>query len=402
MAKFDDKVNGNTVDADEYNNIVRASKNAIEDSGQTIDSTNTQLSEAIANYVGSGSFYTDSGAANAYVVSPIGSFRSPESYQDGMIVRFRAGNASTTASTINVNGLGVKNIKLEDGSTDVTTEITTDKDTFLRFDFANDVFQVLQLVSPRSSTTAFGRSLLPDTVTIANGTDSDHDIDFSGGNFNFDDGSGQYIVSALTKQIDANWAVGDNAGGLDTGTVAADTTYHCFAIYDSTNIVSDYIFSLSATSPTLPGTYDKKRRVGSVITDGSANILNFVQDGKRFYFESPVSDFSQTTLPTAVQTITMTTPIGIVTTPIMNVFFGSATLGSSTRTIIFTEVGQPDLAPSGSLFDIRVDQGSNEIEGTTTLVNSTRTDTSSQIRYRVSTTGISMTIMTRGWTDNNL
>jgi hypothetical protein len=142
MTKFDDKVNGNTVNADEYNNMVRASKNAIEDSGQTIDATNTQLSEAIANYVGSGNYYTDSGSANTYVLGAIGSFKAPASYQDGMEVRFRAGNASTTASTINVAGLGVKNIKLEDGTTDIATEIVTTKDTVLRYDNTGGVFRL--------------------------------------------------------------------------------------------------------------------------------------------------------------------------------------------------------------------------------------------------------------------
>jgi hypothetical protein len=143
MAKFDDKVNGNTVDADEYNNIVRASKNTITDSGQSIDTSNTQLSTAVANYVASGDYYTDSGSANTYVLSNVGSFKTPNTYLDGMIVRFRAGNQSTAASTVNVGGLGVKNIKLADGTTDISTQITTTADTFLRFDSAGDEFHYL-------------------------------------------------------------------------------------------------------------------------------------------------------------------------------------------------------------------------------------------------------------------
>ena len=56
MVKFDDKINGNTEDANEYNNRVISFKNAMEESGQTIDATNTTLSEAIANYTGSANF----------------------------------------------------------------------------------------------------------------------------------------------------------------------------------------------------------------------------------------------------------------------------------------------------------------------------------------------------------
>ncbi|GAG80868.1 unnamed protein product, partial [marine sediment metagenome] len=48
-----------------------------------------------------------------------------------------------------------------------------------------------------------GVALLPKQITISNGTDTDHDIDFTAGNFQFDDGSGQAVATALTKQIDA-------------------------------------------------------------------------------------------------------------------------------------------------------------------------------------------------------
>jgi hypothetical protein len=63
-------------------------------------------------------FYTDGGAANAYVLSPSGSFLAPEAYFVGMSVRFIPTNTNTGASTINVDGLGVKNIKQKNGSSD--------------------------------------------------------------------------------------------------------------------------------------------------------------------------------------------------------------------------------------------------------------------------------------------
>ncbi len=52
-------------------------------------------------------YAADSGAADAYVVtlSPV-----PAGYTNGMVVRFKAANANTGASTVNVNSLGVKNI----------------------------------------------------------------------------------------------------------------------------------------------------------------------------------------------------------------------------------------------------------------------------------------------------
>jgi hypothetical protein len=155
MAKFDDKVNGNTVNADEYNNMVRASKNLIEDSGQTIDSSNTQQSEAVANYVGSANFYTDSGVANAYVLSTTGSFKAPTALVDGLEVRFRTSNPNTGASTINVAGLGNVDIKEADGVTDVGASfISSTSDNRLRYDAGNSAF------IPAVSADSFNKNLI--------------------------------------------------------------------------------------------------------------------------------------------------------------------------------------------------------------------------------------------------
>ena len=59
----------------------------------------------------------DTGVANAYVVAFTAPL-VPTTYVDKMQVRIRikSGNTNTGASTINVNGLGVKSIKQRDGS----------------------------------------------------------------------------------------------------------------------------------------------------------------------------------------------------------------------------------------------------------------------------------------------
>ena len=306
MTKFDNKINGNTVSADEYNNIVGAPKNLIENSGQTIDSSNTQLSKAVANYVASGSFYTDSGIANAYVLNTTGSFQAPTAYVDGMEVRFRTSNTNTGASTININGLGAKNIKNSDGTTDILAGfISNNRDISLRF--YNDCFIPSNEITQATTSTA-GQSLLPDQITISNGTDSDHDIDFTAGNFQFDDGSGQAIATALTKQIDAAWVVGDNAGGLFTGSVAADTFYYCFVIKNLSTGVIDAGFDPSYSSPTLPSGYTKKDYRGAILTDGSGNIRSFIRKGDTFVFDSPIANYYPTPTSGVFASYTMTVP----------------------------------------------------------------------------------------------
>lgn len=55
----------------------------------------------------------DTGSANAYVVTLTG---VSTLYSAGLRIQFKAGNANTTASTLNVNGQGAKNITYQDAS----------------------------------------------------------------------------------------------------------------------------------------------------------------------------------------------------------------------------------------------------------------------------------------------
>ncbi|MEE4110554.1 MAG: hypothetical protein V2I24_14480 [Halieaceae bacterium] len=66
-----------------------------------------QLAQGRANHA------LDTGAANAYVVALS---KAPSAYTAGLQVRFLAANANTGASTLNVNGLGVKNLRRQDGT----------------------------------------------------------------------------------------------------------------------------------------------------------------------------------------------------------------------------------------------------------------------------------------------
>jgi hypothetical protein len=81
------------------------------------------------------------------------------------------------------------------------------------------------------------------------------------------------VPSALTVTITTS-----GAGGLDTGSEAASTWYAVFVISDSTGTNSPVgLFSLSATSPTLPSGYDIFRRVGWVRNNASSDFRRFEQ-----------------------------------------------------------------------------------------------------------------------------
>lgn len=129
------------------------------------------------------------------------------------------------------------------------------------------------------------------SIRVSQGTDTAHDVTFSAGKArSADDADNIVLSSGITKQIDAAWALGDDAGGLDTGSVGNNSIYYLWVIKRSDTGVVDALLSLSATAPTMPADYDLAQRVGWVRTDGSANILAFVQD------ETDLAEFRYSTV----------------------------------------------------------------------------------------------------------
>lgn len=140
MQNIPTKTDGvSTLPAVEFNQIPDELENSITDSGQTLAiGTLDQVSKAMSIYAAGGDFYTESGAADAYVLNLIGSKKAPIAYFNGMRIRFLPGNVNTGASTVNVDSLGNKNIKLADGSTDPAAgDIPADEEISLTFDGTN-------------------------------------------------------------------------------------------------------------------------------------------------------------------------------------------------------------------------------------------------------------------------
>lgn len=72
----------------------------------------------------------------------------------------------------------------------------------------------------------------------------------------------------------------NGAGGLDTGTIAVSTFYAVYAIGDSYNVnPGSVILSKNIVAPQFPMGYNIARRIGYILTDSSALVLNFWQFG---------------------------------------------------------------------------------------------------------------------------
>jgi len=152
-------------------------------------------------------------------------------------------------------------------------------------------------------------------LTTSNGTDTSHDIDIAVGEcIDSQNTEGIRLTSALTKQIDANWAVGTNAGGFPSGlTIAADTWYHLFTILDrdTGTVDAGWDTSLIAANLLADATaYDAYRRIASNLTDGSSNLLNYLQVSNIFRWLVPVLDVDVSDQGTSYTTRTMSVPTG--------------------------------------------------------------------------------------------
>ena len=104
-------------------------------------------------------------------------------------------------------------------------------------------------------------------------------------------------TATWAKMLNATWVQGFGYGGLDTGTIQPNTTYHCHAIRQDSTGDLDFLFSTSATSPVIPSGWTRVQRLGAVLTGGSGNIWPFVQSGNTFLFDvaDGVTAYSSTT-----------------------------------------------------------------------------------------------------------
>lgn len=144
-------------------------------------------------------------------------------------------------------------------------------------------------------------------LTMSNAADATNDITVDTGEAK-DEGHAAVLTlaSAITKQIDAAWAVGTNAGGMNTGAVANNTWYEVHLIKRTDTGVVDAMFTTTANRATLPANYTLQRRIGWV-RRGTATNLAFTQVDDYFTLTTQINDVSATATATAAA-VTVTVP----------------------------------------------------------------------------------------------
>jgi hypothetical protein len=226
---------------------------------------------------------------------------------------------------------------------------------------------------------------------LTNAADTDHDITIAVGTCR--DSTNAYtltLASAMTKQIDAAWAAGTNAGGLDTGAVGNSTFYYIFLIRKDSDGSIDALFSTSATSPTLPAGYTYFRRIGSLLTDGSANIRNGVWTGDGFHLNTFISDRNYAAVANTDRIlITTSVPPGMI-----GHFMTMTGSASGTNYASSGPTTDADIAPSA--YNDCLYTANTTHQSTDRYI---KVDASSRIYVRGSSTNITYGVKTLGWID---
>jgi hypothetical protein len=298
-----------------------------------------------------------------------------------------------------------KTVRLEvDGVSSATTRVLTVQDASGAIALTSE-FAYASLAST-SGRLVYPRGYISGLILSNNGSDAVNDIDIAVGACR--DGADTYnmiLSGALTKRLDAAWAVGTNQGGLDgtesvAGTPDTSTWYHVWLIMRPDTGVVDVLFSESASAPTMPTNYTVKRLIGSVYNDSGGDIDAFTAvetagGGTSYLWSVPTLDINlANTLTTTARTDVLHLPTGYKVDALLNTVIHDAT---SAGQAIISSPDMTDAAPSTTVAPLCTHHWDTAKVQQVQLT--VRTNTSGAIRARssVATTDVYYAA-TLGWT----
>ena len=379
----------------------------VERSLQVLDATGVKRIQAaraaFLNGVAAQSM-VDTGGVNTKVLTPISGasgYVFGESYAQltGAAFMFKNDTTNTGATTVNVGQtagtlLGVKDLTQAGGVAFVGGELIAGSYNLIIYDLANDRFEIVTIESftvPRNHI---------DGLIMSNGTDTEHDIDIGIGEAaDFTNAYLMKLTAAMTKQIDVAWAVGDNEGGMFTGSVAVDTWYHVYMIRKDSDGSIDFGFDTSLTASNAPAGYSNYSYIGSVFTNGSSNIIGFIQDGDDFWWLDSVLDVAADATLTSTQKLyTLSVP----PVPCKIILTGGGE-DADAFSIYIQDKAMTDFSPAGRVGAAKFGQvlGRSDLTTDTTAGASTFRvrSTDSQVAVRANAAIATFSIMTHGWVD---
>lgn len=297
--------------------------------------------------------------------------------------------SSTGAATLAVDSLAAKSIVRADGTAIASGTLPTNGLSLVCYNVNQDSFYALSTV-----TTLDGiRGLVPSN----NGTDADHDLDFTAGYAAKTDGTDGVSISALTKRFDATFAAGTNNGALgDSVTLPTSGTIHAIAIKNDSTGAADIMADTSASGANAPSGWSAIRRIASFTTDGSSNIeaiyANEVFGGGLFVgIGAPVVELSTTTSASRTTLALDAIPTGAIHIGWFDVFYNNP--ASAGNIVLYATDG----APSDFLAVLEI-PASGRISNTFQCV----TNSSAQIDWSASQNATNIRIRTMAYVDSRV
>ena len=220
-----------------------------------------------------GGIATTAGTANAQTVTLASGFTANAA---GHVFTVKIGSGLTNTSTtvnLNVNSIGNVRVKVDYGGV-VADPIPGDIVGGSYATFLDNGTNFI-LLNPQGQG-RYPPGHLQGLTLSNNGSDATNDIDIAVGSArSSDDVANIDLASALTKQLDAAWAVGTNAGMLATGVAVTNTTYYLWLIKRPDTGVVDFAADTSSTGANIAANtnaaYTLKRLIGTVVRAGGVN-----------------------------------------------------------------------------------------------------------------------------------
>lgn len=218
----------------------------------------------------------------------------------------------------------------------------------------------------------------------SNGVDVDHDLTFTAGKFISTDRV--YSLPALTKQFDAAFAEGNNAGGLgNTVTLPTSGAFYIFAISKNASPATvDYYGDTDSAGANVPAGWTVIKEVFRLMTDSSDNFYSFkckeiTGGGLRIRFNNYIQEFSDNNPGTALVNKTLSR-----VPPLSRAIVGITMIDDSADGATSLWILEMDQTKSSSSGDLDTDaSGGVGLSSRNSIVKELDTNSSGQIRYQI-------------------
>lgn len=239
------------------------------------------------------------------------------------------------------------------------------------------------------------RGYIDGLILSNNGAAPTTDVDIGAGVATDSTGAVSLTLASFTKRATTAWAVGTGNGGLfNVGYIGVAARYHVFLIEKDTDGSVDAGFDTNATATNRPAEYTRYRRIGSIQTDGSGNVIGFIQHGDMFLWTTvPALDINDAGLVATRTTYNLANvPSGIAVIALLNAL-------TPARLVYISSPGVTDQAPSSTaspLFHVANVTGIAQAGLANFMV---KTDTSARITARADAATATLMVSVIGWID---